>query len=78
MVFVVLPFGWALAWVLKWYWGRRFDRLGESTSEEMLEELEKAYAVRRSILIRTPTEYLPFVFEGIREVVDGGCGGADH
>jgi hypothetical protein len=72
MVFVVFPFGLALAWLLKWYWGRRYDRLGESTSEEMIEELENAYAVRRSILIRTPTEYLPFVFEGIREVVDGG------
>jgi hypothetical protein len=70
----------AVAWpavlVLGWWIRRRlltkYERLGESSSDEMLAELASAYAPRRGIRIVTPTEYLPFVFEGIREVVDGG------
>ena len=72
MVMIAWPLGLVLAWLWKRRWLQRYEELGKSTSEEILDELENAYAVRRSILIRTPTEYLPFVFEGIREVVDGG------
>src|SRR5688572_18250111 len=72
MVIIAWPIGLALAWIWRRRWLQRYERLGEATSEEMLAELEKAYAKRRSVLIRTPTEYLPFVFERIREVVDGG------
>lgn len=74
MVIIAWPVGLALAWIWRRRWLQRYERLGEATSEEMLAELAKAYAVRQSVVIRTPTEYLPFVFECIREVVDGGFG----
>jgi hypothetical protein len=61
-----------IAWALNRRWGDKYDRLGKSSSEEMIGELETAYAPRRSIVIPTTTEYLPFVFEWIREVIDGG------
>src|SRR5690606_17539997 len=61
-----------VGWMLKRRWARRYERMGESTSEEMLAELAGAYAPRRTIRIHTPTEYLPFVLESIREVVDSG------
>lgn len=66
------PAGLVLAWIFKRRLAERYERLGESTEEEMLGELATAYAVRGRIDIRTPTEYLPFVFEGIREVTDSG------
>jgi hypothetical protein len=71
-ILVAWPVGLALAWIFKRRLAERYERLGESTEEEMLGELATAYAVRRRIEIRTPTEYLPFVFEGIREVTDSG------
>ncbi len=74
MVIAVWPLALVAGWLLKRHWARRYERLGESTSEEMLAELANAYAPRRSILIRTHTEYLPFVFESVREVVDAGFG----
>jgi hypothetical protein len=72
MVMVAWPVGIALAWIWRRRWLERYERLGESTSEEMLDELEKAWATRRTLSIRTSTEYLPFVFERIREIVDSG------
>lgn len=67
---------WVLAIVsillLRRYYIGRLDRLGESSSEEILEELESAYPKQRNILIRTQTEYLPYVFEAIRENIDHG------
>ena len=67
---------WGLFLLLAWLIRRRlmaeFDRLGESSSEEMLDELENAYAVRQTIRIGTQTEYLPFVFESIRELAENG------
>lgn len=70
--FIGWPLVLVIAWALNRRWGDKYDRLGESSSEEMLGELESAYATRRSVVIRTTTEYLPYVFEWIREVVDGG------
>jgi hypothetical protein len=72
MVIIAWPLGLAMAWWWRRRWIQHYERLGESTSEEMLEELESAYSVRRRITFRTSTEYLPFVFERIREVLDGG------
>lgn len=74
MVMIAWPVGLALAWFWRRRWLQRYERLGEASSEEMLAELEKAYAKRRGLTIRTSTEYLPFVFERIREIVDGGFG----
>lgn len=71
-IFAAWPVGLVLAWIFKRRLSDRYERLGESTEEEMLDELATAYSTRRRIEIRTPTEYLPFVFEGIREVTDSG------
>jgi hypothetical protein len=66
------PIGLVLAWIFKRRLAERYERLGESTEVEMLEELENAYPSRGRIKIDTPTEYLPFVFESIREVTRSG------
>ena len=71
-ILVAWPVGLTLAWYFKRRLAERYERLGESTEEEMLGELATAYGVRRRIEIRTPTEYLPFVFESIREVTGSG------
>lgn len=67
---------WGLVLLLRWLVQRRLmmedARLGESTSEEMLDELESVYARRQTIHIATQTEYLPFVFESIREIAEIG------
>ena len=68
--------GWPIvliaAWGLNRRWRLRYERLGESSSEEIIDELQRAYTKRCCTVIRTSTEYLPFVFEWIREVVDSG------
>lgn len=71
-VLVGWPLALAIAWYLRRRLSRRFDRLGESTSEEVLDELDRHYPATLGIRIRTQTEYLPFVFECIREQVDSG------
>lgn len=63
-----LVFGWFLARALE----KRYDRARQSSSDEILDELELAYTPRRGIEIRTQTEYLPFVFGCILENVDSG------
>ena len=60
--------GWILARALE----RRYYRGKQGSSEEILDGLELAYTPRRGIEIRTPTEYLPFVFGCILENVDSG------
>lgn len=66
--------GLLLMWLLRAQGMRRFERLEASSSDEMLGELATAYERRQAISIITPVEYLPFVFERIREVVDRGFG----
>ncbi len=67
---------WCLFLLLGWLIRRRmlaeYERLGESSSEEMLGELESAYSPRQTVRIGTQTEYLPFVFESIRETAESG------
>jgi len=67
---------WGLVIVLCWLVRRRmvqeYEQLGESTSEEMLDELETAYSLRQTVRIHTQVEYLPFVFESIREIAENG------
>lgn len=63
-----LVFGWFLARAME----KRYDRGKLSSSDEILDELELAYTPRRGIEIRTPAEYLPFIFGCILENVDSG------
>jgi hypothetical protein len=70
-VLVIPPVAWLLVVVLKRRWGRVYDGR-EAGSEEMLGELKQAYAPLRRTVIRTQTEYLPFLFECIRENIDEG------
>lgn len=67
---------WWLLLLLGWLMRRRmleeYDRLGEASSEEILDELESAYSPRQTVRIGTQTEYLPFVFESIRETAENG------
>lgn len=65
------PVAWLLVVVFKRRWGRVYDGK-EASSEEILGELKKAYAPSRQAVIRTQTEYLPFLFECIRENLDEG------
>lgn len=60
--------------IMRWYYSRRFERLGEASSEEIIGELENAYSAAPTVRIRTQTEYLPFVIETIRENIDSGLG----
>lgn len=64
-----------VAWVLWKILKHRFERFyeaPETSSEEILSELKQAYAPSRQTVIRTQTEYLPFLFECIRENIDEG------
>lgn len=66
------PVAWALWIVFKRRWGRSYDGAVEASSEEILEELEREFTPVRRTTIRTQTEYLPFLFECIREHIDSG------
>ena len=44
----------------------------EASSEEILAELDREFAPLSRTTIRTQTEYLPFLFECIRENIDSG------
>lgn len=69
-VIVAWPAAWAMSIWLKRRWGR--DDVKEATSEEILSELKREFTPSRRTVIRTQTEYLPFLFEVIRENIDGG------
>lgn len=71
-VLAAWPVGLFLWWFLRRLWHRAHDRLGEADTEEILGELESEFAPSRRTIIRTQTEYLPFVFECIRENIDEG------
>ncbi|WP_035608619.1 hypothetical protein [Haloferula sp. BvORR071] len=67
---------WGLVLLLFYLVRRRivedYEKLGQASSEEMLGELESAYAPRQTVRIHTQVEYLPFVFESIREITENG------
>jgi hypothetical protein len=71
-VLVAGPVAWGLVVVLKRRWGRDYDGRVEASSEEILEELDREFTPLRRTTIRTQTEYLPFLFECIRENIDSG------
>lgn len=70
-VLVAGPLAWVLAVFLKRRWGRGYDGAAEAGSEEILSELKREFPCRRTT-IRTQAEYLPFLFECIRENIDSG------
>lgn len=61
-----------LCWMVRRRIVREYEQLGESTSaEEMLDELS-TWSPRQTVRIHTQVEYLPFVFESIREITENG------
>jgi len=71
-VFLAGPVAWGLVVFFKHRWGRGYDGAVEASSQEILEELDREFTPFRQTTIRTQTEYLPFVFECIRENIDSG------
>ena len=71
-VFLSVPVAWGLLVIFKRRWGRAYDGTVETSSEEILEELDREFTPCRRTTIRTQTEYLPFLFECIRENIDSG------
>lgn len=65
---------WPVAWVMTVWLKRRWsgDYGKEASSEEILSELKSGFSPCRRTVIRTQTEYLPFLLEVIRENIDGG------
>ena len=66
------PIAWGLVVVYKRRWGRGYDGAVDASPEEILEELDREFTPFRWTTIRTQTEYLPFLFECIRENIDSG------
>ncbi len=71
-VFVTGPVAWGLLVLFKRRWGHAYDGAVEASSEEILKELDREFTPVRRTIIRTQTEYLPFLFECIRENIDSG------
>jgi hypothetical protein len=69
---LVIPVGWGLAVLFKGWCGRHYDGASEASCEEILAELNQAFPPARRTTIRTQTEYLPFLFECIRENIESG------
>ena len=69
---LMLPVAWGLVVFFKRRWDRSYDGAVDVSSEEILEELDREFAPVRRTTIRTQTEYLPFLFECIRENIDSG------
>ena len=68
----VIPVAWLLFVLFKRHYSRVYDGAKETSSEEIMEELDREFSPLRRTTIRTQTEYLPFLFECIRENIDSG------
>lgn len=73
-VLIAWPTALLMTWWLRRRCARKLERIGEASSEEILAELDTAYAPQSGITIRTQTEYLPYLVETIREQIDHGLG----
>lgn len=71
-VLLAWPLGGAAYLILKRHWERAYDGENESSPEQTIRELEREFSPCRRTIIRTQTEYLPFLVECIREQIDGG------
>jgi hypothetical protein len=72
--FLALPVAWILVMIFKHRCGLAYDGAVEASSEEILEEIDREFVPSKRTTIRTQTEYLPFLFECIRENIDSGFG----
>ena len=70
--FLLIPVTLALAMIFKHRWGRAYDENVEHSPEEVLAEMDREFTPLRRTTIRTQAEYLPFLFECIRENIDSG------
>lgn len=66
------PVAWGLIVIYKRRCDRAYDGSVEPSSEEILKELDQEFTPFPWTTIRTQTEYLPFLFECIRENIDSG------
>lgn len=66
------PVAFVLIVFFKRRWGRGYDGMVENHPDEVLAELDREFTPVRRTTIRTQTEYLPFLFECIRENIDSG------
>lgn len=71
-VLLAWPLGWAAYGILKRRWEKAYDDEKEANPEDTVRELEREFSPCRRTVIRTQTEYLPFLVECIREQIDGG------
>lgn len=69
---LLIPVAGVLVVLFKRRWDRAYDGAVEASSEEILAEIDREFAPSRRTTIRTQTEYLPFLFESIRENIDSG------
>lgn len=69
---LLIPLAGVLVVLFKRRWDRAYDGEVETSSEEILAELDREFGPSRRTTIRTQTEYLPFLFESIRENIDSG------
>jgi hypothetical protein len=71
-VIISFPVAWVMMVCLKRRFGKGYDGVKEASSEEILSELKREFSPCGRTVVRTQTEYLPFLFECIRENIDGG------
>jgi hypothetical protein len=71
-VALVGPVAWMLAVILKRRAGKLYDAEVPSSPGEVIDELRREFPSLARTVIRTHTEYLPLLFERIRETIDEG------
>ncbi|RYD20360.1 MAG: hypothetical protein EOP88_15330 [Verrucomicrobiaceae bacterium] len=69
---LLIPVAGLLVFIFKRRWDRAYDRAVDSSPDEILAEIDREFTLSRKTTIRTQTEYLPFLFESIRENIDSG------
>ncbi len=66
------PVAWGLAVFFKRRAGKAYDAEVPSSPGEVIDELRREFPPLGRTVIRTQAEYLPFLFERIRETIDEG------
>jgi hypothetical protein len=71
-VALVVPVAWTLAVVLRRRAGKLYDAEVPTSPGEVIDELRREFPTPARTVIRTHAEYLPLLFERIRENIDEG------